>query len=90
MLDTQVILVAGSNVGECFPVMSQYFWAARDRGAKLVVIDPRETPLARTADLFVPVRPGTDSALFNGVLHVIDREGLARRGFHRGSHGGLG
>jgi assimilatory nitrate reductase catalytic subunit len=75
MLDTQVILVAGSNVAECFPVMSNYVWAARDRGAKLVVIDPRETPLARTADLFVPVRPGTDSALFNGVLHVIDREG---------------
>jgi assimilatory nitrate reductase catalytic subunit len=75
MLETQVILVAGSNVAECFPVMSNYVWAARDRGAKLVVIDPRETPLARTADLFVPVRPGTDSALFNGVLHVVDREG---------------
>ncbi len=75
MLETQVILVAGSNVAECFPVMSNYVWGARDRGAKLVVIDPRETPLARTADLFVPVRPGTDSALFNGVLHVIAREG---------------
>ncbi len=75
MLETQMILVAGSNVAECFPVMSNYVWAARDRGAKLVVIDPRETPLARTADLFVPLRPGTDSALFNGVLHVIDREG---------------
>jgi assimilatory nitrate reductase catalytic subunit len=75
MLETQVILVAGSNVAECFPVMSNYVWGARDRGAKLVVIDPRETPLARTADLFVPLRPGTDSALFNGVLHVIEREG---------------
>ena len=75
MLETQVILVAGSNVAECFPVMSNYVWAARDRGAKLVVVDPRETPLARTADLFVPLRPGTDSALFNGVLHVVEREG---------------
>ena len=75
MLETQVILVAGSNVAECFPVMSNYVWAARDRGAKLVVIDPRETPLARTADLYVPLRPGTDSAFFNGVLHVVAREG---------------
>jgi assimilatory nitrate reductase catalytic subunit len=75
MLETQVILVAGSNVAECFPVMSNYVWAARDRGAKLVVVDPRETPLARTADLFVPLRPGTDSAFFNGVLHVVAREG---------------
>jgi assimilatory nitrate reductase catalytic subunit len=75
MLETQVIMVAGSNVAECFPVMSNYVWAARDRGAKLVVIDPRETPLARTADLYVPLRPGTDSAFFNGVLHVVAREG---------------
>ena len=44
-------------------------------GAKLIVVDPRETPLARTADLHVPVRPGTDAAFFNGVLHVVAREG---------------
>ena len=75
MLETQVILVAGSNVAECFPVMSNYVWGARDRGARLIVVDPRETPLARTADIFVPLRPGTDSAFFNSVLHVVAREG---------------
>ncbi|HET9248779.1 MAG TPA: molybdopterin-dependent oxidoreductase, partial [Actinomycetota bacterium] len=66
---------------ECFPVMSNYVWAARDRGAKLIVVDPRETPLARTADLFVPLRPGTDSAFFNGVLHVVAREGWLDEAF---------
>ncbi|MGH2688040.1 MAG: molybdopterin oxidoreductase family protein, partial [Actinomycetota bacterium] len=76
MLSAQVILVAGANVGECFPVMTQYFWGARDRGARLIVVDPRETPVARTADLHVPIRPGTDAAFFNGVLHVVEREGL--------------
>ena len=81
MLETQVILVAGSNVAECFPVMSNYVWAARDRGAKLIVVYPRETPLARTADLFVPLRPGTDSAFFNGVLHVVAREGWLDEAF---------
>lgn len=76
MLETEVIVIAGSNVAECFPVMTQYVWGARDKGAQLVIIDPRETPLARTADIFVPLRPGTDLAFFNSVLHVIEREGL--------------
>ncbi|HEY2668627.1 MAG TPA: molybdopterin oxidoreductase family protein [Actinomycetota bacterium] len=75
MLDAQVILVAGANIGECFPVTTQYFWGARDRGAKLITVDPRETPLARTADLNVALRPGTDAAFFNGVLHVVERQG---------------
>lgn len=76
ILLSDCLLIAGSNVGECFPVMTQYIWGARDRGAKLIVIDPRETPVARTADLHVPIRPGTDSAFFNAVLHVVIREGL--------------
>ena len=75
MLSTRVMLFAGANVAECFPVMSHYVWGARDLGAKLIVVDPRETPLARTADLHVPLRPGTDAAFFNAVLHVIEREG---------------
>ena len=81
MFETDVILVAGSNVGECFPVMTQYFWGARDRGAKLITVDPRETALARTADIHVGLRPGTDAAFFNGVLHVIERDGLIDEGF---------
>lgn len=81
MLQAEVILVAGANVGECFPVVTQYLWDARDRGAVLVTVDPRETPLARTADVHVPLRPGTDAAFFNGLLHVIEREGLADEEF---------
>lgn len=76
ILLSDCVLIAGSNVGECFPVMTQYVWGARDRGAQLIVIDPRETAVARTADLHVPLKPGTDSAFFNAVLHIIAREGL--------------
>ena len=76
MFETDVILAAGTNVAECFPVMTQYFWGARDRGARLITVDPRETALARTADIHVGLRPGTDAAFFNGVLHVIERDGL--------------
>lgn len=81
MLLTDVILVAGANVAECFPVMTQYFWGARDRGAKLITVDPRETALGRTADIHVGLRPGTDAAFFNAVLHVIERDGLIDESF---------
>lgn len=76
MLEAEVIMLLGANVGECFPVATQYFWGARDRGAVLITVDPRETPIARTADIHVPLRPGTDAAFCNGVLHVVEREGL--------------
>jgi assimilatory nitrate reductase catalytic subunit len=68
-----VVWVAGSNVAETFPITTSYIWRARDRGARLIVQDPRVVPLARTADLFLPVRPGTDSALFGAVLRELIR-----------------
>ena len=68
-----VVWVAGSNIAETFPITTSYVWRARDRGAKLIVQDPRVVPMARTADLFLPVRPGTDSALFGAVLHELIR-----------------
>jgi assimilatory nitrate reductase catalytic subunit len=69
------IIIAGSNIGECFPILTDYIWRARDQGAKIIVIDPRATPIARTADLLLPVRPGRDSALMNGILHVCVERG---------------
>ncbi len=72
---TKLLFVTGSNVGECFPILTDYLWRARDNGAKLIVVDPRMTPIARTADLFLPIRPGRDSALMNGILHVVIERG---------------
>ncbi len=76
-----VILVTGANVAECAPITTDYIWRARDRGAKLIMIDPRVTPLARTADLHIPVRPGGDSALMNGILHVVLERGWVDQNF---------
>ncbi|BDU73120.1 molybdopterin oxidoreductase family protein [Mesoterricola silvestris] len=78
-----VIWVTGANVAECAPITTDYIWRARDRGAKLIVVDPRITPLARTADLALPLRPGTDSALTNGILHLLDQWNLVDRDFVR-------
>ena len=71
----KVILLTGTNLAECFPILTDYVWRARDAGAKIIVIDPRITPIARTADLFLPVRPGRDSALANGIFHVMIERG---------------
>ncbi len=72
---TDLVLVTGANVSECSPITIDYIWRARDRGAKLIVIDPRLTPVARTADLYLPVRPGRDVALMNAILHAVIRLG---------------
>src|SRR5499427_744879 len=77
----QVLLIAGSNIGECAPITTDYIWRCRDKAAKLIVADPRFTPIARNADLYLPVRPGTDLALLMAMLHVIVRDGLTDAGF---------
>jgi assimilatory nitrate reductase catalytic subunit len=77
----EVILIAGSNVAECSPITTDYLWNARENGAKLIVLDPRMTPIARTADLFIPVRPGGDIGVFNGMLHVMIERGWIDRRF---------
>jgi assimilatory nitrate reductase catalytic subunit len=66
-----VIFVIGANIAECAPITTSYVWRSRDRGGKLIVADPRVTPLARTADVFLGLRPGTDSALLGTMLHVM-------------------
>ncbi len=83
MLHADVIFVIGSNVGECFPITTSWLWKARDRGTKLIVADPRQTPIARTADVFLPLRSGTDSALLNAMLCVVISEGLIDEDFIR-------
>ncbi|MBI4492999.1 MAG: molybdopterin oxidoreductase family protein [Chloroflexi bacterium] len=72
----ECLLVVGSNVAECFPIATNWLWRARDNGARLIVIDPRETPTARTADLWLPVRPGTDIAVLNAMLRQVVHDDL--------------
>jgi assimilatory nitrate reductase catalytic subunit len=67
-----LIVLVGSNAAWCHPVLFQRMVTnRRARGAKLVVIDPRRTPTADEADLFLPVAPGTDTALFCGLLAYL-------------------
>jgi len=71
MLGADVVWISGANVAECAPITTNYVWQARENGAKIIVVDPRITPIARTCDLFLPVKPGRDVALFAGILHLM-------------------
>jgi ferredoxin-nitrate reductase len=72
------LLLLGTNAAACHPIV----WARiRERRPFLIVADPRTTPTAEAADLHLPVRPGTDLALLNAMLHVIDAEGLVDEAF---------
>ncbi|HKB70932.1 MAG TPA: molybdopterin-dependent oxidoreductase [Thermoanaerobaculia bacterium] len=77
----KAILVAGANVADCAPITTDYLWQARENGAKIIVLDPRMTPIARTVDLFIPVRSGGDIGVFNGMLHVMIERGWVDRKF---------
>lgn len=79
MVGTEVIWVAGSNVAECSPITTNYIWQAREQGAKIIVQDPRITPIARTCDLFLPVKPGQDSVVFVSVLNLMIEKGWIDR-----------
>jgi assimilatory nitrate reductase catalytic subunit len=72
----EVLLIAGSNCAETFPVLNKFLWQQRDNGGSWIIVDPRETATARQGDLHLQLRPGTDVALANGMLHVLINEGL--------------
>ena len=77
---TDVILATGTNTTENHPVISSRVKrAVRQRGAKLIVIDPREIDLVKYATLWLRQKPGTDVAVFNGLMNVIISEGLTAK-----------
>ena len=70
--EADLIVLVGSNAAWCHPVLYQRMIAAKHkRGTRLIVIDPRRTATAKDADLFLPIAPGTDSALFCGLLVAL-------------------
>src|SRR5262245_58587401 len=70
------ILLVGSNVAETMPPIMRYFEAQLASGGTLIVVDPRRTPTAQWASRHLQLRPGSDAALANGLLHVLVRERL--------------
>ncbi|MDX2691110.1 molybdopterin-dependent oxidoreductase, partial [Streptomyces scabiei] len=76
-----VFLVIGSNMADCHPILFLRMMDRVKAGAKLIVVDPRRTATAEKADLFLRIRPGTDLALLNGLLHLLHANGHTDPGF---------
>jgi anaerobic selenocysteine-containing dehydrogenase len=73
----RLIVVWGANPSSSGIHLVSHIKAAKNAGAKLVVVDPRRTPLARQADLHLPVRPGTDLPVALAVIHELFTRGWA-------------
>lgn len=69
--NTDVALIIGSNLAENHPLAFRWLEKAREqRGAKVIVVDPRFTRTAARADLYAPIRPGTDIAFIGGLINL--------------------
>lgn len=79
--DAQVMFVIGANPTEAHPVVGTKMKQALAKGAKLIVVDPRQIELAECSDLYLRLRAGTDVALINGIMNIILANGWEDRKF---------
>ncbi|CAD6511624.1 bifunctional nitrate reductase/sulfite reductase flavoprotein subunit alpha [Paraburkholderia metrosideri] len=66
-----LFFVIGANMADCHPILFLRMMDRVKAGAKLIVVDPRRNTTAEKADLFMQIKPGTDLALLNGLLHLL-------------------
>ena len=79
--DVDVIMLVGSNPEEAHPVIGMQIRQAVERGTRLIVVDPRDIGLSKSADIHLKLKPGTNVAFANGMMNVIINEGLADEEF---------
>jgi assimilatory nitrate reductase catalytic subunit len=80
--EADLVVLVGSNLAWCHPVLFQRLMAAREqRGTRIVAIDPRATATTEAADLHLPVAPGSDVPLFSGLLAHLAETGRIDRGY---------
>jgi len=79
--EAKCILVIGSDTTSQHPLIARRMVRAKEKGAKLIVCDPRAIQLVSIADLYLPLKPGTNLALLNGMAKVILEEGLENKEF---------
>jgi formate dehydrogenase major subunit len=81
IINADVAILAGTNTTANHPVAASFFKQARRRGTKLIVVDPRRERIADHADIYCQLKPGTDVAFYNGVMHEVIRLGLTDQEF---------
>ena len=106
VIESDLVVLWGTNPANNQPVFMKYLYLAKQRGCRVVVVNPYLEPGlerywvpsnvesalfgTKMCDLHVPVRPGGDVAFANAALQAADRAGRGRRGLHRRPHRGLG
>ncbi len=81
VVNADVAIITGSNATANHPVASSFFKQARRRGTTIIYVDPRADKMADHADIFCQLKPGTDVALYNGIMHEVIRLGLTDKEF---------
>ncbi|GAB1818256.1 molybdopterin-dependent oxidoreductase [Herbidospora sp. RD11066] len=76
-----VFFVIGANMADCHPILFLRMLDRIKAGARLIVVDPRRSATADKADLFLQIKPGTDLALLNGLLHLLVENGHVDHAF---------
>jgi formate dehydrogenase major subunit len=76
-MGNEVIFIIGSNTTENHPVIGAKMRQAMRNGTRLIVADPRRIDIAKDADIYLPIKPGTNVALVNGMMRTIYEEKLA-------------
>jgi sulfite reductase (NADPH) flavoprotein alpha-component len=76
-----LFFVIGANMADCHPILFLRMMDRVKAGAKLIVVDPRRNATADKADLFLQIKPGTDLALLNGLLHLLHENGQTDAAF---------
>jgi len=72
---SNLFFVIGANMADCHPILFLRMMDRVKAGARLIVVDPRRSATADKADLYLPIKPGTDLALLNGLLHLLVKNG---------------
>src|SRR5262249_18363373 len=82
-LEADLLLLTGTNTTGNHPVAATFFKEAVKRGTRLLVVDPRRSAIADLASRSCQIRPGTDVAFYNALMHVLVRDGLTDEDFIR-------
>ncbi len=77
--DTKLVFVFGYNAADSHPIVARRIVRAKEKGAKIIVVDPRRTEAARISDLWLPITNGSNMALVNTFANILIEEGLYKR-----------
>lgn len=81
VLNSELVVLFGANIAEMYPPYMRWLSRTKDKGVKIIYIDPRQTPTGNFCDKQLMPRPGSDGALALGIIHFLIKENLYDRSY---------